>query len=249
MKLANIMQLLETYYPLDKQESYDHCGLQIGHSEDDIQKVLITLNVDETTIDQAIQNGCQLILSHHPFLFHSLREIDLTTKRGQLVEKCILHHINVISYHTCYDNGRMNPMILKSLGFKDVTTHETCPCIGLASFEGHVQDLANIFKSQCHLDFVQYVGDLNVDIKRIGLVAGSGFDFASLALENCDVFICGDVTYSHAMAIIEYPHGGVMVVPHFIESFFKEDIHQLLTKTMPELELLMSQEQDYFTTL
>ena len=76
MQLKQITQLIESVAPLDVQESYDNSGLIIGHPEDEISGILITLDLTEDVLDEAIQKKVNLVITHHPILFGGLKKIN-----------------------------------------------------------------------------------------------------------------------------------------------------------------------------
>ena len=63
MKVKEITNFLESLAPLSSQESYDNCGLIVGDSAMEFQKALITLDCIEATVDEAIEQGCNLIIA------------------------------------------------------------------------------------------------------------------------------------------------------------------------------------------
>ena len=68
MKAKDIISIMEKYYPLSLQEEWDKCGLQIGDRNQDLHKIMISLNADLSTLEEAIQNNCDMLITHHPFL-------------------------------------------------------------------------------------------------------------------------------------------------------------------------------------
>ena len=120
MKIKEILTHIEKSFPLEKQESWDHTGLQLGNVEDECQRVLLCLNVDESTIQQAIEHHCELIISHHPFIFHAIQQIDTATIQGNNIKQLILNDISVYSMHTNYDAIRMNSLLLSKMGCKKI---------------------------------------------------------------------------------------------------------------------------------
>ena len=76
MKLAEIINHIELLAPVAYQESYDNAGLLIGSRDDEISQALITLDVTEAVVDEAIQTNSNLIISHHPFIFSGLKKIN-----------------------------------------------------------------------------------------------------------------------------------------------------------------------------
>lgn len=73
MKAYEIMNHLETYFPLDLQMDFDCCGLQIGNRENEVKKVYIALNADNETLQACIENNCQMLITHHPFLLEKIK--------------------------------------------------------------------------------------------------------------------------------------------------------------------------------
>ena len=77
MKVKDILCALEEFAPLALQDGYDNAGLQIGLAKDaDATGALLCLDVTEEVVDEAIRQGCNLIISHHPLLFHPLKTIN-----------------------------------------------------------------------------------------------------------------------------------------------------------------------------
>ena len=121
-KIKEITAALEIFAPLPLQEGYDNAGLQIGVTEAEVTGVLLCLDVTEEVVDEAIASECNLIVSHHPLIFHGLKRI---TGRNY-VERCILkalgNNIAIYSAHTNLDNapGGVNFKIAEKLGLKNV---------------------------------------------------------------------------------------------------------------------------------
>lgn len=123
MKFKDFFAEFERRVPILLQESYDNCGLQIGNPDDKVVGVLYSLDVDMNTIDQAIANNCNLIISHHPFIFGGLRNINLAKNDGKIIEKCLKHEIAIYSAHTNFDKSAfgVSSSLASALSLKDVT--------------------------------------------------------------------------------------------------------------------------------
>ena len=90
MKAKQVLDALEQYAPLPLQDSFDNAGLQIGlTAEQEVTGALLCLDVTEAVIDEAERMGCNLIVAHHPLLFHGLKSI--TGK--SYVERCVIKAI------------------------------------------------------------------------------------------------------------------------------------------------------------
>ncbi len=122
MKLKELCSYLDSEVPLSFQESYDNSGLQVGKADTEITSALITLDVTEEVIDEAINSNCNLVVSHHPLIFGGLKKISDTTQVGRIIYKCITHDIAVYSAHTnldIFENGVSRKMAEK-LDLKDI---------------------------------------------------------------------------------------------------------------------------------
>jgi putative NIF3 family GTP cyclohydrolase 1 type 2 len=85
MKLENIITYLEDLAPIPIQERYDNSGLILGNKDSDISKVLVCLDADEKALDHAIEQHCQLVLSHHPVIFGGIKSFAGGSPEGDIV--------------------------------------------------------------------------------------------------------------------------------------------------------------------
>jgi len=105
MTVGEFCRFFENYYPLEFQESYDNSGLQVGKLNVEIKGILITLDITEEIIDEAINYGDNLILSHHPLIFKELKTITDKNHIGKIITKAIENNIAIYSAHTNIDNN------------------------------------------------------------------------------------------------------------------------------------------------
>lgn len=73
IRIKDVAAYLESIAPLSYQESYDNSGLLVGSPETEVKGVLIALDTVEEVVEEAIQSGCNLIVSHHPIMFRGLK--------------------------------------------------------------------------------------------------------------------------------------------------------------------------------
>ena len=118
MKIKEITQYLEHIAPLSYQESYDNAGLIVGHPEDEVTKALISLDCTEEVVDEAIEKGCDLIISHHPIVFKGLKKFNNKNYVERTVIKAIKSNIALYAIHTNLDNvlGGVSSKIADKLG-------------------------------------------------------------------------------------------------------------------------------------
>ena len=243
MKISQVIHSIEEKFPLSYQEDWDHSGLQIGNINCECEKALICLNLDKNTLNQAIENNCNLIITHHPFMFHPIHTIDLNTTKGYIISELIKNNITVYSMHTNYDYLGMNQMLLKQLNCENIRELESFKLVGIGDFKSSISfdKLIELLKKTFKISSVRVVGNPKPLIHTISLCAGSGHDYMIEALKDSEVYITGDLTYTHAMNIIDMQEGCVIDIPHFVEHFFKEDI-----KNYIDVNYVIASEDDYF---
>ncbi|MGL4908206.1 MAG: Nif3-like dinuclear metal center hexameric protein [Bacteroidales bacterium] len=103
MKVAEVIAAIEEFAPVYLQESYDNSGLCVGNTQNSINNVVLCLDVNESTIDFALQNNANLILSHHPVVFEGLKQLRQANSTERIVERAIKHDITLYSAHTNLD--------------------------------------------------------------------------------------------------------------------------------------------------
>jgi dinuclear metal center YbgI/SA1388 family protein len=104
MKLKDLCSYLDSAIPLSYQEEYDNSGLQIGLPESEISSALITLDITEDVIDEAVSEKCSIIISHHPLIFKGIKKITGRTSLERIISTAVRHDIAIYSSHTNLDN-------------------------------------------------------------------------------------------------------------------------------------------------
>jgi len=117
MKLREIVAHIESFAPLALQEEYDNAGLFYGDLDSDIDNVLITLDLTEAILTEAISKKCNLIVSHHPVAIKGIKYLRGTTEMERIIVKAIESKIAIYSAHTNVDavlagvSGKMAAML------------------------------------------------------------------------------------------------------------------------------------------
>jgi dinuclear metal center YbgI/SA1388 family protein len=117
MIIQEIVDYLNSFAPVSYQESYDNSGLNVGNTGDLIKSALITLDVTEEVVSEAIDLGANLIVSHHPVIFKGIKQIDNRTYTGRIIQQLIKNDIAVYAGHTNLDAvwGGVNTRICEKL--------------------------------------------------------------------------------------------------------------------------------------
>ena len=221
--------------PFSLQESYDNSGLCIGCKDYSVSRILIALDCTYEVAKEALSKGCELIVTHHPIIFHPLKTLDLSSVVGSLAAA----EINVISAHTNFDSAVMNKILCEKLGL--VPCEPICVENGaefgcICETQGtSPKALAERIKSGLGNKVVRY-NDEGKEIKRIAVCAGSGGSFlGEVCAKDCGGFITGDVKHD---VFIDAHNTGITVFDagHFhTENIFCEYMKKALSEKFPSL--------------
>jgi len=122
MRLSVLIKFLEEFAPPNYQEDYDNSGLLIGQPEQELVAALVALDCTEAIVDEAIENNCNLIITHHPIVFKGLKKITGKTYVERVVLKAIKNNIALYAIHTNLDHVKhgVNGVICERLGLANV---------------------------------------------------------------------------------------------------------------------------------
>lgn len=121
MQIKDIIQEIEQFAPLPYQESYDNCGVQVGNVQQECTGVLLTLDITEAVIEEALSRNCNLVIAHHPLIFSGIKRITGKNMVERCIIKAISHNITLYAAHTNMDNMQagVNRKIAEKLGLSD----------------------------------------------------------------------------------------------------------------------------------
>ncbi|HBM81325.1 MAG TPA: Nif3-like dinuclear metal center hexameric protein [Clostridiaceae bacterium] len=128
VKCKQIIDIAEEVAPAYLAMKYDNVGLLIGDENSMISSILISLDINEKVIDEAIEDKCNMIISHHPLIFNPLKSINVRDPKGKMIHKLINNNINVYAAHTnldCASNG-INDFLMRKLDLENVELMGRC---------------------------------------------------------------------------------------------------------------------------
>ncbi len=123
MKCKKILEYFEHWAPAANAWASDNVGLQIGNENSSIKNILLSLDLNNKVVDEAIKRNCNLIITHHPFLFHPIKNINTTKNTHSIIiEKLLKKDINVFSAHTNLDFTKdgVSFQLAKAIGLKNI---------------------------------------------------------------------------------------------------------------------------------
>ncbi len=203
-----MLSALERFAPLPLQESYDNAGLQVGLTDVEVSGALLCLDVNEQIIDEAIAKGCNLVIAHHPLIFHKLSCVSDFDYVQRTVMKALKHEITIIAMHTNLDNAQdgVNYKMAEKIGLHDVCFLGQSRKYEDISFGSGIignlpnpltaKEFSNLLKDVFKVECVQCNQLLKRNIEKVALCGGAGsFLLDDAIAARADAFITGEMHY------------------------------------------------------
>ncbi len=207
MQISKIINFLETIAPLSIQESYDNAGLITGTPEWDCTGAMISLDITEDVIDEALKNNCNLLIAHHPIIFKGLKRITGNEHVGRNIIRAIKNDLAIYAIHTNLDNVMegVNGMIAKKIGLTDCQVLMPLDNVHSGYGAGLTGYLAEPMEEKAFLGLVRDIFKIPVirhsgfkdkSIQQVSLCGGAGSFLISNAIaHNSDIFLTADLKY------------------------------------------------------
>ena len=247
-KVSDIINEVERLAPLTLQEDFDNAGVQVGDITQLASGVLLCLDITEEVLDEALDTGCNLIISHHPLAFKAFKS--LTGK--SYIERCMIkackHDLVIYAAHTNLDNapGGVNHQLADMLGLQKVQVlapqkHPLTDQLGeigsgvvgtlLDDIDelSFLQQLKTVFRVSC----IKHSPLTGRKIGKVAVCGGSGAFLIEQAIESgADIFITGEARYNDYYNVEDRIL--LAVVGHYESEVCTKDIfYHLLTKKFP----------------
>ena len=213
-KVSEILSYITEVAPIHWQESYDNSGLLVGDANALVDKVLLTLDLTEKVIDEAIENSFHLVISHHPLIFKGLKNILVDDTTGRIITKAIKHDISIAAMHTNIDNSfyGVNRVLAEQLGLKDLQILRSSQQSAVSSQQLEIQvgsgmlgvleneisenDFLKFVKEKLNVGAIRHSEFLNKPIRKVAICGGSGAFLIDDAKRcGADVYVTADLKY------------------------------------------------------
>ncbi|MBO5878534.1 MAG: Nif3-like dinuclear metal center hexameric protein [Alistipes sp.] len=209
MKVREITSLIEAFAPLSLQESYDNSGLIVGRDDDEVHGVLLAVDVTEEVIAEAVSEGCDMIITHHPIIFHALKRFNSASQTERCVEEAIRRGIVLYAAHTNLDSTPqgMSWRVGQMLGLEHMQVLQSSSPEG-AGF-GVVGELHSALPSEVFMREVmerfgvkalRHSDIVKEKVQRVAICTGSGGSLIDQARESgADIYLTADLRYNDFM--------------------------------------------------
>lgn len=252
MKLDELISVMDEIAPLHTQEPWDNSGIQLAAGPLEIHKVLTSLEITAEVIEEADEEDVDLIVTHHPLIFGSLKSVDYRDMIGFYIVKLLNLGISVYSCHTPFDKakGGNNDFLADLMGLEEVTGFPSENDVNLIGRIGEMDQpltlvsMMDLLAEKLNMDpqQIRAVGRPDALIRKVGICTGAGADLMEQAAENgCQLFVTGDLKYHDAqkakalgLCVIDAGHYGTE------KSFAENFAAKLREKTGGRIKILQS---------
>lgn len=192
MRAEQIYDYINEIAPFAAQENWDNSGFQVGERAKEVKKILFSLDATADLVREALDLQCDLIVTHHPFLFHPQKQFLDSSPAFQAAK----HNIAVISAHTSYDCavGGVNDILAETVGLTEVHPSE-CGMfrIGLVpkqSAKDFAKTVQTALQAKASVSLPEKV------LRCVAVCGGAGADFiADAKAQGADLFLTGEAKH------------------------------------------------------
>lgn len=264
MKIKEIIDALEIFAPLPLQDGFDNAGLQVGLTDVEATGALLCLDVTEDVVEEAINQGINLIISHHPLMFRGYKSITGKDYTERCIMNAIKNEIAIYSMHTNLDNAPngVNYKIAEKIGLTNVRVidpkeymqqdvAENCNAEDikgmpkwLTAGAGAIGELKEPMTETEFLKHVKKTFEAGCVkhtrltgrlIQKVAVCGGAGaFLMEKAVREHADAFVTGEIKY-HDYFYYEDSILATEIGHYESEQYTKEIIRELLDRKFPTL--------------
>lgn len=260
MKIRELTAYLERHYPASAAEEWDNVGLLVGDDSKEVDRLFLALDLTEATMEEAIRAGAQMIVTHHPMIFGSIKKINNHSFTGRRILELIRHDICYYAMHTNYDILGMAELSAEKLGLTDTQVlsvtgegengQEGFGRVGNLPGRMSLLQCGRYVKDALKLADVRIYGDPQQEVRRAAVCTGSGKSMTKDALRlGADVYITGDIDHhsgldavADGLCIVDAGHYGT-------EYIFMDAMKQELNGAFPMLEIVCAKIQPPYQVL
>ncbi len=202
--VKDILDFFEELAPVDLAMDFDNCGLLAGNKYREISRVLLSLDITPEVVLEAVENGCELIISHHPVIFQPLKRLD----EGSAPYLLAKHGIAAVCMHTNLDLSEsfgVNLCLAEAIGAKNVRKSAIGECLFTGELEHELpaEVFAAMVKKALGCEGLRYTC-AKPAVKTVAVSSGSGGgEIFAAAAEGADVLVTGEIKHHEINAANE----------------------------------------------
>ena len=210
MIIKQITDIIERFAPLEWQESYDNAGLIVGRPDDEVHKALLAVDVTEEVLDEAEAEGCDIVLTHHPIIFHALKRFNSADPVQRCVERAIRSRIALYACHTNLDSAPegMSWRLAEILGVGNLGVLQPSEAgegvgfgvVGELPEAVDTVEFMQFIRRKLGVKVVRYSDTATSAVRRVAVCTGAGASLIGEARRaGADIYITADLKYNDFM--------------------------------------------------
>ncbi len=241
IKTIDVLKILDKYAPAVLAEDWDNSGWQINLYNPYVKKIMVCLTVTDDVINQAVDLGCDMIVSHHPLIFNPIKKI-----HDIKIIKAIKNNIQIFALHTNADKtkGGTSDMLAEYMLLRETAAINDFVRAGYLKYAMTLDEFLSKVKLQLNVSHLKVINEgAKTSIKNVAVCAGAGAEFIEpLGRYNIDAYVTADVKYHQALEPTRFV---IIDVGHFeSEKPFVERITNMLRKAKGDkVEVVIANEK------
>ena len=252
--VQDVFAFLDAQAPVRYQMDFDNAGFLAGNPQSTVRHILVALDITDDVIEEAIETGAQLIVSHHPLIFKPLKRVTADDLTGRKILRMAATGPSAVCMHTNLDiaeDGVNDSLmvaldaevtgILEPAGTDDSGRPLGCGRVGLLRETMEFPAFLQFTAARLHANGLRYCAS-SQPVKRLAVCGGSGGDMLELAQAlGCDTFVTADIKYDRFLAAKELGMN-LIDADHFCtENVVIPPLAESLRVQFPELTVTVSQ--------
>lgn len=261
-RVSDITDELEALAPRSLKEEWDNVGLMVGDVNQRIETVFVCLDITSENVHKAVECGADMIISHHPLIFHPLSSVTESDAIGRIVRALVRSDISAFSMHTNFDkaDGGMNDRLAEKLGLQNVRKFTPDECaepsgklldgigrVGTLEYPMLFEDFMAYVRETLGCRAIKFMGNPAENVQTVALCSGSGGSNMYCAYNaGADAYVTADLNHHHAQTAREL---GLNIIDagHFeTENIICEFLGEFLSARFPELNIVLSDAKPFF---
>ena len=241
-KISEILAEIDRLAPFATQMEFDNAGLLVGDGQREVSRVMICLDITPDIVAQAKNIGAQMIVSHHPVIFHPLKRLDSRDVAYLLARE----DIAAIAAHTNYDMAEfgVNYHLSKALGLQNLQrlAGDATPeaVFGELPREMAPEEFARMVKETLSAGGVTLI-DGGKPIRKVGLCSGAGGEYIfAAAAAGIDAFVTGEMKHHEQLFAHSAGITAVVAGHHETEWLAMPPLCDVLQKAFPTVEFVLA---------
>ncbi len=205
IKLCEITNYLEKEFPPEYKEDFDNIGLLVGRGDKNVTKVLLCLDANKNVVQEAVNIGAELIITHHPVIFNPVKSVTDSTDFGEMLVSAIENKISIYSAHTNLDSapGGITDTVCSMLDLSPIGNMEGNLGRLCKTQDGTTaKTLCAKIKNEFGIDTLYSTFEKDREVKTVSVCnGGGGGELVEIAMSlGTDVYISGDLKHhEHCM--------------------------------------------------